>query len=76
MKRELPDAASLPRPRYSGWACVWCGHSLMNVMGVPAGRAHGWIGAHDMSVEVFQCPPGVGCATGPDEAALEHPAEC
>ncbi|GGU69063.1 hypothetical protein [Streptomyces daghestanicus] len=59
--RELPPAIELPRARYSGWACVWCGASLRHVLAVPAGRATGYVGAHDMSTEVSQCPPGYGC---------------
>ncbi|MBZ3909437.1 hypothetical protein [Streptomyces acidiscabies] len=63
MKHKLPDAASLPRDRYSGWACVWCGaRFLPHTLAVSAGRAEGRIARIDLSVEVFQCPPGFGCA--------------
>ncbi|MCZ9341358.1 hypothetical protein NGM37_26710 [Streptomyces sp. TRM76130] len=61
MTRKLPSAVDLPRARYSGWACVHCGASLRRVLAVPAGRATGSMGAHDMSVDVYQCPPGHGC---------------
>lgn len=61
MKGVLPDAASLSRPVYSGWACVWCGASLALRGGVSAGRAEGHAGAHDLSVEVYACPPLSGC---------------
>lgn len=54
MTRPLPPATTLTRAQYSGWACVWCGNSLQNG-GVPAGRAQGRIGAHDMGVQVYAC---------------------
>ena len=60
MTRVLPDAAELPRRRYSGWACVWCGSSLM-AGGQSAGVARGQMGAHRLDVEVFECLPGRGC---------------
>jgi hypothetical protein len=61
--RELPSAVTLPRARYSGWACVWCGARFpLHVLAVSAGRAKGRMGCHDMSVEVYECPPGFGCA--------------
>ncbi|MGJ5897953.1 hypothetical protein ACSCBZ_39305 [Streptomyces niveiscabiei] len=63
MKHKLPDAASLPRDRYSGWACVWCGVRFpLHVLAVPAGRAQGRIARIDLSTDVYQCPPGFGCA--------------
>ena len=62
MKRQLPDAATLPRPQYSGWACVWCGASLMTVLARSAGVARGREDVHVLDVEVYECPPGVGCA--------------
>ncbi|MFM9652743.1 hypothetical protein [Streptomyces galilaeus] len=60
MKRELPDATELPRRRYSGWACVWCGASLREG-GRSAGVARGHMGAHRLDVEVYECMPGRGC---------------
>ncbi len=51
-----PAAADLNRAQYSGWACCWCNTSLKEG-GVLAGRAEGQIGAHDMSVDVYACPP-------------------
>ena len=57
--RVLPDAWDLPRPRYSGWACVWCGSSL-KLGGQSAGRAASARGER-YSVEVFECLPGHGC---------------
>ncbi|MHC5903660.1 hypothetical protein ACVNF4_07060 [Streptomyces sp. S6] len=63
MKRELPDAADLPRDRYAGWACVWCGWLFpLHVEAVSAGRAKGRIARCDLSTEVYECPPGHGCA--------------
>lgn len=67
MSGALPDAASLSRAVYSGWACVHCGASLALRGGVPAGRAEGHSGAHDLSVEVYACPPTSGC--GPSRRA-------
>lgn len=62
MTRELPDAATLPKARYSGWACVWCGaHFPPHILAAPAGRVQGRIARIDLSTEVFQCPPGFGC---------------
>lgn len=61
MKRQLPDARELPRPRYSGWACVWCGASLMQG-GRSAGIARGSRGDYRYDVEVYECLPGVGCS--------------
>lgn len=57
--RVLPDAWDLPRPRYSGWACVWCGASLREG-GRFAGRATSKRGER-YAVDVFECEPGRGC---------------
>lgn len=64
MTTALPDAASLSRAVYSGWACVLCGASLAQG-GVPAGRARGQIGAVRMDVDVYRCRPGRGCGIRP-----------
>jgi hypothetical protein len=61
--RPLPDAVTLTRAQHSGWACCFCGASLA-AGGVLAGRAEGRMGAHDMSVDVYACPPRRGC--GPE----------
>ncbi|XKK63918.1 hypothetical protein HFP71_16865 [Streptomyces sp. ARC32] len=66
MSPRLPDAARLSLAVYSGWACVFCGTSLAVTGGVSAGRAEGRSGVHDLSVEVFACPPSAGC--GPARA--------
>lgn len=52
---EPPPATELNLAQYSGWACCWCTASLQNG-GVPAGRAVGKVGAHDLSVDVYACP--------------------
>ncbi len=72
MTDKLPDAVTLPRARYSGWACVWCGRYFGDVLAVSAGRAEGWVGAHDLSVEVYQCPPGFGCGPALPEEEMHH----
>lgn len=60
---RLPDATSLTRAQYSGWACVWCRKPL-KAGAVPAGRAQGRIGAHDMSVDVYAHPGCQSAAQG------------
>lgn len=50
-----PPATELSRAQYSGWACCWCSASLLQNGGVPAGRAQGKVGAHDLSVDVYAC---------------------
>ncbi len=62
----MPDAWDLPRDRYSGWACVWCGASL-RLGGALAGRATSERGAY-YAVDVFECLPGVGCMAAPKPA--------
>jgi hypothetical protein len=59
----IPDLSvtALTWAPYSGWACVLCGASLATTGGVSAGRAQGKSGAHDLSVEVYVCPPLSGC---------------
>lgn len=59
MTRELPAAEALTFRQHQGWACCWCGRSLWSAPGgVSAGRAQG---ANGFSIEVYACPPGVGC---------------
>ncbi|MEV0183796.1 hypothetical protein AB0I54_31610 [Streptomyces sp. NPDC050625] len=57
----LPHPRNLTHRQYTGWACVWCGTSLMDVKARPAGRAVGSIGAVVMDVDVYECAAG-GCA--------------
>jgi hypothetical protein len=52
-----PPATGLNRAQYSGWACCWCGTSLLDKGARSAGRAEGSAGAHDLSVEVYECGP-------------------
>lgn len=52
-----PPATELTRAQYDGWACCWCGQSLLQKGGRPAGRAQGRAGAHDLSVDVYECGP-------------------
>lgn len=60
-RQKPPPAATLTRAQHSGWACCFCGASLQKTGGVPAGRATGRSGAHDLSVDVYACPPLSGC---------------
>ncbi|WP_422130129.1 hypothetical protein [Streptomyces misionensis] len=61
MTPDLPPATGLSWAQYAGWACCFCGTSLANTGGVPADRARGQSGAHDLSVDVYACPPLSGC---------------
>ncbi|MET7321345.1 hypothetical protein [Streptomyces sp. NPDC005549] len=58
---SLPAATALSWAQYAGWACVLCGASLATTGGVSVGRAEGRSGVHDLSAEVFACPPLSGC---------------
>ncbi|WP_406199313.1 hypothetical protein OG331_23160 [Streptomyces sp. NBC_01017] len=51
-----PPATGLTRAQYSGWACCWC-HTSLADGARSAGRAEGSAGAHDLSVEVYECGP-------------------
>lgn len=51
---EIPDATDLPHGVYRGWNCVWCETRLLRGA-ILAGRAKGFIGAHDMSTDVYAC---------------------
>jgi hypothetical protein len=51
-----PSARRLTGPQYSGHACCWCNTRLARGAR-PAGRAAGMSGAHDLSVEVYECGP-------------------
>ncbi|MDQ0992148.1 hypothetical protein [Streptomyces sp. V3I7] len=55
-RRPLPSALDLTRPQHSGWACVWCGKSLLETGGTSAGIARGSLGAHVLDIEVYACP--------------------
>ncbi|MER6431607.1 hypothetical protein ABT272_28330 [Streptomyces sp900105245] len=61
--RTLPSAPALTRAQYSGWACCWCGCSLLRSGGISAGIARGSSGAHVLDAEVYACP---ACAATTD----------
>jgi hypothetical protein len=66
---EPPPTRELTYWQYSGWACCWCGKSLLNVRGtVPAGISRGRSGAHIFDIEVYACP-SCATATEPREEA-------
>ncbi|MFJ8057361.1 hypothetical protein [Streptomyces sp. NPDC096142] len=55
---EPPPVEQLSRAQYDGWACCWCGKSLLHGSGVvSAGIARGNSGVHVLDVEVFACGP-------------------
>ncbi|WP_247192271.1 hypothetical protein [Streptomyces scabiei] len=51
---EIPDVTELTYGQYRGWDCVWCEARLIRGA-VRAGRATGFLGAHDMSTDVYAC---------------------
>jgi hypothetical protein len=51
-----PPATGLTYAQYSGWHCCWC-HTPLTNGARSAGRAEGSSGAHDLSVEVYECGP-------------------
>ncbi|WP_432067364.1 hypothetical protein [Streptomyces sp. C10-9-1] len=51
----VPDARDLTGEAYAGRACYACGRHLEHG-GVPAGRAKGMDGVHDLSTDVYACP--------------------
>jgi hypothetical protein len=55
-RHPVPPADELTYAQYSGWACCYCGNSLMQG-GRSVGRAQGKSGAHDLSIEVYACDP-------------------
>ncbi|MFF0226319.1 hypothetical protein [Streptomyces sp. NPDC004629] len=71
-RHEPPPVASLTYAQYSGWACCWCGKSLLKVTGaVSAGVARGRDGAHVLDIEVYACPD---CAPPAPGAPRHTPA--
>ncbi len=61
---EPPPVERLSKAQYDGWACCWCGKSLLHDSGaVSAGIARGNSGVHVLDVEVFAC--GAACPQGP-----------
>lgn len=69
MSRPLPPANALTRAQYSGWACCWCGASLLRSGGSSVGVARGRSGAHVLDVEVYACP---NCAPAPTISRPPH----
>ncbi|MGW4547373.1 hypothetical protein ACWEN4_13445 [Streptomyces violaceorubidus] len=61
MKADPPAATALSWAQYAGWGCVLYGASLATTGGVSVGRAAGRSGVHDLSTEVYACPPTSGC---------------
>ena len=61
--RNLPDATELTNGQYRGWNCVWCNQRLTRGA-VPAGRATGYRGVHDMSTDVYACPDNCAPTAG------------
>ncbi|MBQ0847711.1 MULTISPECIES: hypothetical protein [Streptomyces] len=53
---QPPPAADLTGWQYLGWRCCWCA-GLLERDARSAGRAEGHCGAHDLSVEVYECGP-------------------
>lgn len=51
-----PPAADLSYAQYSGWACCWCGTSLLYCSATSAGISRGRSGAHVLDIEVYACP--------------------
>ncbi|KMS77714.1 hypothetical protein ACH49_19710 [Streptomyces leeuwenhoekii] len=67
---EPPPYRDLTYQQRAGWACCWCGTSLLRAGGVPAGRARGRSGTHVLDVDVYACPtpcrPSMPRQTTPD----------
>ncbi|CAM5299544.1 hypothetical protein SALBM135S_01788 [Streptomyces alboniger] len=51
-----PPAKTLNGGQYLGWQCCWCDGALWRGA-ESAGRAQGHDGAHDLSIEVYECGP-------------------
>ena len=61
-----PPVRELSRAQYSGWACCWCGKSLLDVTGaVLAGISRGSSGVHVLDIEVYACPDCAGATQTP-----------
>lgn len=61
-KPKPPRVDDLTRAQYSGWNCCWCNVRLWHGAR-SAGRATGYSGVHDLSVEVYEC--GARCPKRP-----------
>jgi hypothetical protein len=52
---KIPPADELTYAQHQGWACVYCGASLMQG-GVSVGRAFAQLqGVHTLDIEVYAC---------------------
>ncbi|MEU5901418.1 hypothetical protein [Streptomyces venezuelae] len=51
-----PRAKTLNGWQYLGWHCCWCDAPIWQGAR-SAGRAEGREGAHDLSIEVYECGP-------------------
>lgn len=49
-----PPVKELNGWQYLGWHCCWCDKAL-RVGARSVGRAEGRSGAHDLSIEVYEC---------------------
>lgn len=65
---EPPSVFTLTYGQSAGWNCVWC-RTPLTTGAVSAGIAHGHMGAHDLSTEVYACP---NCANGPTPGPDHH----
>ncbi|GAA1008508.1 hypothetical protein ACFQWA_11825 [Streptomyces thermogriseus] len=63
---EPPSALDLTYAQHAGWACCWCGKSLLGCGGVEVGIARGSLGVHVLDVQVYACPD---CASRPPSQA-------
>lgn len=53
---EPPPVRNLSRAQCDGWACCWCGKSLLDAKGtVLAGISRGSSGVHVLDIEVYAC---------------------
>lgn len=62
MSPEPPPVRQLTKAQYDGWACCWCGKSLLDCGGTSVGVSRGQQGAVVLDIEVYACP---SCAVAP-----------
>lgn len=70
-RRALPSAKALTYAQFSGWACCWCGTSLLRAGGISAGVARGSSVAHILDVEVYACAACAAATTISPPSPLE-----
>lgn len=51
-----PPVNKLNSWQYLGWHCCWCDGAIWEGAR-SVGRAEGHFGAHDLSIEVYECGP-------------------